>query len=152
MGTRWCQMSFPFLLQTLIRDPTIFIHARKQRDYMLQTHQVAPRVVLFDMGATQYSDSRRNGLRWLVDSFERLGLRIDELFAWEAVNMPAAEFFKGMPAWLPGRTHWYNSELKLGWAFIDQRTLCAPDLYKSGVDTLVTIILVSNLLCSACRD
>lgn len=95
---------------------------------MLITHQVAPRVALFDMGATRefktfstwplstplahleagYSDNSMNGLRWLVESCEQFGLRIDELFAWEVKEMKASEFFVGMPAWLQARTHWYN--------------------------------------------
>lgn len=62
--------------------------------------QAAPRVVLFDMGATTYADPEMNGLRWLVESFERLDLRIDELFAWEAKELKAAKFFDGMPPWL----------------------------------------------------
>jgi hypothetical protein len=41
-----------------------------------------------------------NGLRWLVESFERFGLRVDELFAWEVKQFAAAEFFAGMPPWL----------------------------------------------------
>ncbi len=52
------------------------------------------------MGATKYSDNGMNGLRWLTESFERFGLRIDELFAWEANPFPAADFFDGMPPWL----------------------------------------------------
>jgi hypothetical protein len=67
-----------------------------------------PRALLFDLGATRWDPKYVTGFRWTVETFERLGVSFDAIFAWEAVPIATADFFGPMPLRLASRTHLYN--------------------------------------------
>lgn len=52
------------------------------------------RAILFDLGATTWADT---GFRWLVDSYEKLGVKFEHIYAWEVKPMTGTMFFDGMP-------------------------------------------------------
>lgn len=60
-----------------------------------------PRVIVFDLGASQYVDApERQSLFWIVEKWlAPAGLRPDVVRAWEK-GKTASEFFAGMPDWL----------------------------------------------------
>lgn len=66
------------------------------------------RAILLDAGATRWSDTDMEGLRWLVSTFGARGVVFDEILAWEARPQSAFDFFEGMPPSVVARTHFYN--------------------------------------------
>jgi len=68
-----------------------------------------PRALLFDLGATRWDPQHVTGFRWTVETFERLGVTFDRIFAWEAVPISTVDFFGPMPLHLASRTHLYNT-------------------------------------------
>ena len=77
-------------------------------------HQRAPRSLLFDVGSTRWfaagegAETGHRGIHWFVDTYARLGLPFDDIYAWEARPTPAAEYFEGMPLDVVARTHFLN--------------------------------------------
>ena len=73
-----------------------------------------PRVLLFDIGSTRWfaagegAETGHRGIHWFVDTYARLGLPFDDIYAWEARPTAAAEYFKGMPLSVVARTHFLN--------------------------------------------
>jgi hypothetical protein len=63
-----------------------------------------PRAILVDAGATGWgavTDARYPntvGMPWLVEAYAARGVAFDDIFAFEATQLPAARFFAGMPA------------------------------------------------------
>ena len=73
-----------------------------------------PRALLFDVGSTRWfatgegAETGHRGIHWFVDTYARLGLPFDDIYAWEARPTPAAEYFEGMPLAVVARTHYLN--------------------------------------------
>ena len=66
------------------------------------------RALLFDLGATRWDPELVTGFRWTVESYERLGITFDAIFAWEARPTATMAFFGPMPLRLASRTHLFN--------------------------------------------
>ena len=73
-----------------------------------------PRALFFDVGSTRWeavgegAETGHRGLHWFVDTYARLGLPFDDIYAWEAAPTPATVFFEGMPLSTVARTHFFN--------------------------------------------
>jgi len=73
-----------------------------------------PRAILVDAGATGWgavTDARYPntvGMPWLIEAYAARGVAFDDIFAFEATQLPAARFFAGMPARVAAAAHFYN--------------------------------------------
>jgi hypothetical protein len=66
------------------------------------------RVMLFDLGASTFSDPDMPGLSWIYPKYASEGLQLTDLFAWEIRPNPGGTFFEGMPLPLAAATHFFN--------------------------------------------
>lgn len=67
-----------------------------------------PRTFYFDAGATYYSDSDRQGMKWVIDWYQSHGIRITNLIAWEMSIMSGDKILNGVPDWLIPGFQFYN--------------------------------------------
>jgi hypothetical protein len=124
--------------ETTVRDDSVLSAWRRQIVAGVDVDEAGsrPRVLLFDLGASRYSDSAMPGLKWLVESLEGVGLRPDHVWAWEASKTTSlAVFTAGMPEWLRAITTFYNVPVAVS---------CPEPVEPSCRDGLVLKILAAN--------
>lgn len=63
---------------------------------------------LFDAGASYYLDKYDTSMKWLVDTYDRMGTRFDRLIAWEEKSMNVSKAAEGLPQWLRSGFEFYN--------------------------------------------
>ena len=66
------------------------------------------RVILFDLGATRWTDANWPGLRWLHDVYRAAGLRFTDILAWEPNAAHSNGFWNEMPPEVVAVTRFYN--------------------------------------------
>ena len=67
------------------------------------------RAVLFDLGASDYARGPGGeSTRWFVRNFQRIGIRFDDIFAYEAGRREAAQYWAEVPEAVRPTLHYFN--------------------------------------------
>lgn len=103
------------------------------------------RVVIFDVGATTFSDTRMPGLSWLYARLVAQGLPPTDVYSWEAKPQKSGDaFFNGMPQALLNAAHFFNFRAEAGAGIRDPleilRSLARDDfvIFKLDIDNTPT--------------
>jgi hypothetical protein len=107
------------------------------------------RAVLFDIGASSWSGVRGNnavealGARWLAGAYAAIGVVFEDIYSWEASEIPPRKFFTGATLEELGKIHFMNwpvasaAEDELNpWSLL--RRIASPDdfvVVKLDIDT-----------------